>query len=103
MATIEADIPALVEAREIIAEFRMMIRRKAAAGLTPWTSAPAPAWLPRSVAASQRTKPRFGPQLLCLGPMGRPRARLPASSSYRRQMYGRGKIDLLQARLIGAE
>ena len=29
-------MPSFVEAREIIAEFHMMIRRKAAAGLRPW-------------------------------------------------------------------
>jgi hypothetical protein len=33
---IEAGVPTLVEAHEIIAEFLMMIRRKAEAGLTPW-------------------------------------------------------------------
>jgi transposase len=36
VATIEAGVPTLVEAREIIAEFQMTIRRKAVAGLTPW-------------------------------------------------------------------
>lgn len=36
VTVIEAGIPALVEAREVIAEFHTMIRRKAVAGLTPW-------------------------------------------------------------------
>src|SRR6185369_2391783 len=36
VAAIEAGVPTLVEAREIIAEFHTMIRRKAEAGLTPW-------------------------------------------------------------------
>jgi transposase len=36
VAAIEAGVPSLVEAREIIAEFHTMIRRKAEAGLTPW-------------------------------------------------------------------
>jgi hypothetical protein len=36
VAAIEAGVPTLVEAREIIAEFQMTIRRKAVAGLTPW-------------------------------------------------------------------
>ncbi len=35
VAAIEAGIPALVEAREIIAEFHGMIRHKAVVGLTP--------------------------------------------------------------------
>ena len=36
VAAIEAGVPSLVEAREIIAEFHTTIRRKAEAGLTPW-------------------------------------------------------------------
>jgi transposase len=36
VAAIEAGVPTLVEAREIIAEFHAMIRRKDEAGLTPW-------------------------------------------------------------------
>jgi transposase len=35
-AAIEAGVPSLVEAREIIAEFQLMIRRRAEAGLIPW-------------------------------------------------------------------
>jgi transposase len=36
VAAIEAGVPTLVEAREIIAAFHFMIRRKAEAGLAPW-------------------------------------------------------------------
>ena len=81
VAAIEAGVPTLVEAREIIAEFHMMIRHKAIAGLTPGSSAPEPAWLRRSEAASPRMKPPSGQQLLCLGRTDRPKVRLPASSS----------------------
>jgi hypothetical protein len=36
VAAIEASVPALVEARELIAAFHLMIRRKAEAGLASW-------------------------------------------------------------------
>src|SRR6185369_12609638 len=36
VAAVEANVPPLVEAREIIAEFHLMIRRKTEAGLVPW-------------------------------------------------------------------
>ena len=36
VAAIEAGVPTLIEAREIIAEFHLMIRRKTEAGLIPW-------------------------------------------------------------------
>ena len=39
VAAIEAGASTLVEARDIIAEFHAMIRRKAVAGLTPWDRA----------------------------------------------------------------
>ena len=33
-------VPTLIEAREIIAEFHLMIRRKTEAGLIPWIERP---------------------------------------------------------------
>jgi hypothetical protein len=38
VAAIEAGVPTLIEAREIIAEFHLMIRRKTEGGLIPWTA-----------------------------------------------------------------
>jgi hypothetical protein len=40
VAAIEAGVPTLIEAREIIAEFHLMIRRKTEAGLIPWIERP---------------------------------------------------------------
>lgn len=56
VAAIEAGVPALVEAREIIAEFHLMIRRKAKArrASAHGSSAPAPVSSPPSPAASRR-------------------------------------------------
>jgi hypothetical protein len=36
VAAIEAGVPTLVEAREIITQFHLMIRRRLETGLTPW-------------------------------------------------------------------
>jgi transposase len=36
VATLEAGVPTLVEAREIITQFHLMIRRRLEIGLTPW-------------------------------------------------------------------
>lgn len=36
IAAIESGAPTLVEAREIIAEFHLMVRRKVEAGFAPW-------------------------------------------------------------------
>jgi transposase len=103
VAAIEAGVPSLVEAREMIAEFHTMIRRKAEAELTPWIDR-ARASLVTSF-ASGVTKDQAAVRAAITSPWsnGQTEGRITRLKLVRRQMYGRGKIDLLQATLIGAE
>ena len=103
VAAIEAGVPTLVEAREIIAEFHLMIRRKTEAGLTPWIER-ARASLVASF-ASGVAKDEAAVRAAITSPWsnGQTEGQITRLKLVRRQMYGRGKIDLLQARLIGAE
>jgi transposase len=103
VAAIEAGVPALVEAREIIVSFNMMIRRRAVAGLTPWIGR-ARASLVASF-GSGVTKDEAAVRAAITLPWsnGQTEGQITRLKLVRRQMYGRGKIDLLQARLIGAE
>ena len=103
VAAIEAGVPSLVEAREIIAEFHLMIRRRAEAGLTPWIDR-ARASLVTSF-ASGVTKDEAAVRAAITSPWsnGQTEGQITRLKLIRRQMYGRGNIDLLQARLIGAE
>jgi transposase len=103
VAAIEAGVPALVEAREIIAEFHTIIRRKVVAGLTPWIER-ARASLVASF-ASGVTKDEAAVRAAITLPWsnGQTEGQITRLKLVRRQMYGRGNIDLLQARLIGAE
>jgi transposase len=103
VAAIEAGVPTLVEAREIIAEFHMMIRRKVVAALTPWIER-ARASLVASF-ASGVTKDEAAVRAAITLPWsnGQTEGQITRLKLVRRQMYGRGKIDLLQARLTGAE
>ena len=100
VAALEAGLPALVEARELIACFQAMIRHKTVTTLG--LSAPAQVSSPPSRTASQMMWPQFTPRSPCPGQTARPRARSRAKL-VKRQMYGRGKLDLLQARLIGVQ
>lgn len=99
---IEGGVPDLVEARAIIAGFHTMIRLKTAPEL--------PSWLQR---ASGSLVASFG----CGGRKDEAAVRIAATSQWsndqtegqinrlkfiKRQMYGRAKIDLLQARMMGA-
>ena len=103
VAAIEAGVPTLVEAREIIAEFQTSIRRKAVAALTPWIER-ARASLVASFAsgvAKDEAAVQAAITLPCSN--GQTEGQITRLKLVRRQMHGRGKIDLLQARLIGAE
>jgi transposase len=103
VAAIEAGVPTLVEAREIIAEFHLMIRRKTEGGLIPWIER-ARASLVASF-ASGVAKDEAAVRAAITSPWsnGQTEGQITRLKLVRRQMYGRGKIDLLQARLIGAE
>jgi len=103
VAAIEAGVPNLVDAREIIAEFHLIIRRKAEAGLAPWIER-ARASLVASF-ANGVVKDEAAVRAAITSPWsnGQTEGQITRLKLVRRQMYGRGKIDLLQARLIGAQ
>lgn len=103
IAAIEAGVPTLIEAREIIAEFHLMIRCKTETGLIPWIER-ARASLVASF-ASGVAKDEAAVRAAITSPWsnGQTEGQITRLKLVRRQMYGRGKIDLLQARLIGAE
>lgn len=103
VVAIETGVPTLVEAREIIAEFHLMIRRKSEAGFNPWIER-ARASLVASF-ASGVAKDEAAVRAAIASPWsnGQTEGQITRLKLVRRQMYGRGKIDLIQARLIGAE
>jgi len=103
VAAVEAGVPTLVEAREIVAEFHGVIRRRAAAELSSWIDR-ARASLVASFARGV-TNDEAAVRAAIMSPWsnGQTEGQITRLKLVRRQMYGRGKIDLLQARLIGAE
>lgn len=97
VAAIEPGVPVLVEAREIVACFQAMIRKKTLADLEPWFER-ARSSLVASFANGRSQRP-FGRQR---GPTGQTEGQITKLKLVKRQMYGRGKLDLLQARVIAA-
>jgi transposase len=101
VAAIERGVAVLVEAREIILDFQGIIRRKALADLE--------AWLPRArdslVAAFANgvCKDRAAIEAAIALPWsnGQTEGQICKLKLVKRQMYGRGNLDLLQARVIG--
>jgi transposase len=102
IAAIESGLPALVVAREVIAGFHNMIRAKDVTEL--------PSWLERatgSLVASFASGVRKDEAAVCAAitspwSNGQTEGQITKLKLIKRQMYGRAKLDLLQARMIGA-
>jgi transposase len=103
VAAVEAGVPTLVEARKIIAEFHMMIRRKAVAGLTSWIERARASLVASFANGVAKDEAAVHAAITLPWSNGQTEGQITRLKLVRRQMYGRGKIDLLQARLIGAE
>ena len=102
IAAIEGGVPSVVEAREIIADFHAMVRKKAIMDL--------PSWLDRacqSLVASfgngvRKDEAAVRAAIVSPWSNGQTEGQITKLKLVKRQMYGRAKLDLLQARLIGA-
>ena len=102
IAAIEAAAPALVEARRLLERFHTMIRKKITDDLDPWI-AEAKASLITSFATGI-TKDKAAVRASIIQPWsnGQTEGQITKLKLVKRQMYGRAKIDLLQARLVTA-
>jgi transposase len=103
VAAIEAGVPTLVEAREIIAEFHLMIRRNTDAELSPWIERGRASLVASFAGGVAKDEMAVRAAITSLWSNGQTEGQITRLKLVRRQMYGRGKIDLLQARLMGAE
>lgn len=103
VAAIEAGVPTLVEAREIIAEFHLMIRRRAATELSPWIERARASLVASFARGVTNDEVAVRSAITLPWSNGQTEGQITRLKLVRRQMYGRGKIDLLQARLVGAE
>ena len=102
IAAIEAGVPSLVEARVLVDQFHDMIRKKDEATLDVWI-ANAKTSLVSSLATGV-LKDRAAVHAAITQPWsnGQVEAQITKLKLVKRQMYGRAKIDLLEARLLGS-
>jgi transposase len=103
VAAIEAGVPALVEAQGIIAQFHGMIRRKASAELSSWIERARASLVASFARGVMNDEAAVRAAITSPWSNGQTEGQITRLKLVRRQMYGRGKIDLLQARLIGAQ
>jgi transposase len=101
VAAIESNVPDLTTARTLVDDFQTMIRSKAAEKLDSWLT-DAKTSLVRSFANGVE-KDIDAVRNATTSPWsnGQTEGQITKLKLIKRQMYGRAKIDLLQARLIG--
>jgi transposase len=102
VAAIEGGVPALVKAREMVAAFHVMIRRKGVTNLDQWIDRSRDSLVASFVSGIVKDIPAVRAAIALPWSNGQTEGQITKLKLVKRQMYGRAKIDLLQARLIGA-
>ena len=97
IAAIEETVPTLVEARTLTERFHVMVRQKSG-GLDGWITEAATSLLASFAAGIG--KDRAAVAAVITSPWSN--GQITKLKLVKRQMYGRAKIDLLEARLLGA-
>lgn len=102
IAAIERGVPTLAEARTIIDRFHAIIRTKAADDLDPWIADASASLITSFATGIAKDKAAVRAAIFEPWSNGQTEGQITKLKLVKRQMYGRAKIDLLQARLIGA-
>src|SRR5208337_4603265 len=102
VAAIEAGVPMLVAARDIVDAFQSMLRRKCPAELEPWIEKARTSLVASFANGIANDKAAVLAVITSPWSNGQTEGQITKLKLVKRQMYGRGKLDLLQARVIGA-
>lgn len=102
ISAIETKVPALNAARNLIDRFHAIIRTKAIADLDPWIDAASESLLASFAKGIAKDRDAVGAAINEPWSNGQTEGQVNKLKVIKRQMYGRAKIDLLEARLIGA-
>lgn len=95
-------MPLLVEAREITSAFQAMIREKSLAGLEPWLERARSSLVASFANGVIKDQAAVSAAITSTWSNGQMEGQIPKLKLVKRQVYGSGKLDLLQARVIGA-
>ena len=99
VAAIEDGVPPLVEARDIIAAFQGMIRKRSLADLEPWLVLARASVVKSFAAGITKDLAAVAAAISLPWSNGQTEGQITKLKLVKRQMYGRGKIDMLQARM----
>lgn len=101
-AAIEVNVPELVVARTAIGDFQSMICSKTARKLDEWLEAARSSLVGSFAGGVARDLDAVRNAIISPWSNGQTEGQITRLKLIKRQMYGRAKLDLLQARLIGA-
>ena len=102
IAAIEGGVPLLVQARAIIAAFQAMVRKKSLADLERWLEQARSSLVASFANGVIKDQAAVSAAITSPWSNGQTEGQITKLKLVKRQMYGRGKLDLLQARVIGA-
>lgn len=102
IAAIENAVPLLVEAREIIGAFQATIRKKSLDDLEPWLERARSSLIASFANGVAKDQAAISAAITSPWSNGQTEGQITRLKLVKRQMYGRGNLDLLQARVIGA-
>jgi len=101
VAAVEDGVPLLIEAREIIAAFQAMIRKRAVDTFDHWLEQAKSSIVTSFADGILKDRAAVVAAITSAWSNGQTEGQITKLKLVKRQMYGRGKIDLLQARVIG--
>lgn len=101
VAAVEDGVPALVEARQVVGAFQTMVRAMAPDKLERWLTRAGIGLVASFARGVGQDRAAVLAAITLPWSNGQTEGQITKLKLVKRQMYGRGKIDLLQARLIG--
>jgi transposase len=102
VAAIEERLPDLVEARDVVESFHDMLRRKSKDDLDAWIDRAARSLVASFANGVIRDRAAVQNAITSIWSNGQTEGQITKLKLIKRQMYGRGKLDLLEARIVGA-
>jgi transposase len=101
VAAVEGGVPALVEAREVVVSFQAIVRGNEPGQLEEWLRRAEASLVASFARGIGQDRSAVQAAIMLPWSNGQTEGQVTKLKLVKRQMYGRGKIDLLQARLIG--
>ena len=100
VTAVERSVPTLANARVLVDRFHTMIRKKSATELEPWIAESQGSLIASFASGIARDKSAVHAAITQPWSNGQVEAQITKLKLVKRQMYGRAKLDLLQARLV---